>query len=1095
LKGWPEVPGYEIVGELGRGGMGVVYQARHLQLNRRVALKMILAGAHAGEQDLARFRDETQAVAGMQHPNIVQIFEVGEQDGRPFCALELVPGGSLAQHLDGTPWPARPAAELVETLARAMHHAHEQGIVHRDLKPGNILLASGGREPPGDAAPPGGSRPPLADLTPKITDFGLAKRLGEKGQTVSGAIVGTPSYMAPEQAAAKGQEIGPAADVYALGAILYELLTGRPPFRAETPLDTVLQVLSEEPVPPRRLNAKVPRDLETICLKCLQKAAPRRYGSALELAEDLGRFLHDEPIRARPVGRVEHLVKWARRRPAVAALWGLSLTVALVGGGVWLWLAQERAEQQAEAARQEAVLRQGVAAALDKAADLQQRARWDEADAVLEQAQERLGKSGPADLRERVGQVRADLRLVRRLDAARLLAATIVGNRLDSTGAEREYAAAFREGRLELPGDEVGVVAARLRASAVKAQLVAALDAWASVTRNPQRRAWLLAVARQADPDAWRDRFRDPRVWEDRVALEQLARQARVQQLSPQLLKTLAVVLREAGGDAVPVLTAAQARSPQDFWLNFELGSALQWRKRAGEAVGYYRAALALRPNASAVYTNLGLALHDKGQLDQAIACFQKAVVLDPKAAKAQYNLGAVLHDKGEVDQAIACFQKAVALDPKDATAHYNLGNALKAKGELDGAIACFQKALAIEPKDAQAQNNLGVALYTKGEVEQAIACFEKALALDPKHAHAHTNLGNALADKGQLDRAIACFQKALAIDPKHAKAYISLGAILCDVKHDYEEAIACFRKALALDSKNVKAHYNLGLTLQKKGELDRAIAWYEKALAIDPKLAQVQTGLGLALMGKGQLDRAIACYEKALTIDPKDATATSALGEALLRQGRFRQARDSLRRCLQLLPPRHFLRSHASRQLAQSERWLALEARLPSILKGEIQPASASERFEYAVLCRYKQLYAAGARFAADAFVAEPQLAADLRNNHRYSAAGFAAMAAAGQGQDKHLDARERSRWRRQALAWLRADLDLWTKVWQTGQPQARAHAAVQQWLQYWQRDPALAGVRDAAWLVNLPADELRACRQLWADVAALLARAQGKK
>ncbi len=285
-KARPEVVGYEILGELGRGGMGIVYQARHLTLNRLVALKMILAGGHAGEHELARFRSEAQAVARLHHPNIIQIFEVGES-GQPYFSLEFCEGGSLAQQLDGTPLPPVKAAELVEMLAKAMDAAHRAGIVHRDLKPANILLT--------------------ADGTPKVTDFGLAKQFDVGGQTASGAVLGTPSYMAPEQAGGKGKTVGPAADVYALGAILYELLTGRPPFKAATPLETVLQVVSDDPAPPRQLNAAVPKDLEAICLKCLQKDPARRYASAGELADDLTRFRSGEPVAAQQSGLLDRL--------------------------------------------------------------------------------------------------------------------------------------------------------------------------------------------------------------------------------------------------------------------------------------------------------------------------------------------------------------------------------------------------------------------------------------------------------------------------------------------------------------------------------------------------------------------------------------------------------------------------------------------------------------------------------------------------------------------------------------------------------------------------------------------------------------------
>src|SRR3954454_21526365 len=279
----PRAPGYELIEVLGRGGVGVVYKAVQVGLNRAVALKMPLAGAFATRSERRRFAREAELVAALRHPNIVQVYDVGEIDGQPYFTMEFVDGGSLAEAIAGTPWPARDAAGLVTHLADAVAAAHRGGIVHRDLKPSNVLLA--------------------ADGTPKISDFGLARHLGlGSSLTQSGAAVGTPSYMAPEQAQGRTGEVGPASDLYALGAILYELLTGRPPFRAESAAETVYQVITQDPVPPSRLNARVPRDLETICLKCLRQDPRLRYAGAEALADGLRICGGGRPIQARRSG-------------------------------------------------------------------------------------------------------------------------------------------------------------------------------------------------------------------------------------------------------------------------------------------------------------------------------------------------------------------------------------------------------------------------------------------------------------------------------------------------------------------------------------------------------------------------------------------------------------------------------------------------------------------------------------------------------------------------------------------------------------------------------------------------------------------------
>jgi len=324
-----EFPGYEILGELGRGAMGVVFKARQRGLDRLVALKVIRAWQYADKDIADRFRAEALAIARFQHPNLISVFEIGEYQGQGFLALEFAPGGSLQQRLAAAPLEPRRAAELVESLAHGLHYAHQRGIVHRDLKPANVVLTEDG--------------------VPKVTDFGLAKLLEtDSGLTRTGDILGTPSYMAPEQARGRSGEISPATDVYALGAILYEILTGRPPFRGSTALSTLEQVASQDPLPPGKLQRHTPRDLETICLKCLEKEPWRRYASAAELADDLRRFLDGQPINARRIGWVGRGLKWCRREPAKAGL-AAALATALAGGFVGMAVLWRRAEAKAMA--------------------------------------------------------------------------------------------------------------------------------------------------------------------------------------------------------------------------------------------------------------------------------------------------------------------------------------------------------------------------------------------------------------------------------------------------------------------------------------------------------------------------------------------------------------------------------------------------------------------------------------------------------------------------------------------------------------------------------------------------------------------------
>jgi serine/threonine-protein kinase len=616
----PRIPGYELEAVLGRGGMGVVFRARHLRLKRPVALKMALAGIYAEPVERERFQREAEAVAGLRHPNVAQVYDAGEADGRPYFTMELVEGGSLAQRLAGTPQPARQAAELLAVLAGAVQAAHACGIVHRDLKPGNVLLTPDG--------------------TPKVTDFGLARRLeGGAGLTQTGVPLGTPSYMAPEQARGQTNAVGPEADVYALGAILYECLTGRPPFRAETAAETMQQVIHQEPAAPSRLNAKVPRDLETVCLKCLHKAPARRYASTRELAEDLHRFLEGKPIRARPVGVAERAVKWARRRPAAALLAAalLAMSAAAVGTGVWLW--QQEADRQAAKDRREGQAREAIGTALKRADDLRREERWQEALVVLADASPHLAEADSPTLEERLRQAQSDFQTADDLERARESYPIRPDGAIDYQQRAWEFRTAFERAGLKFD-DDAETVADSIRPSAIRDQLVAAVEDRAYVAfmlKDDPLVERLLRIARSADSGSpWRDRFRDPAVWRRSEQLQELAAAAFTSSPAPSehQLALLALLLRAQGGwdQSAHLLGEACRRQPRNFWAHREMGFSLSLQNRHREAAGYYRVALSLRPDNAGTYEGLAGCLSSAGRTDDAIAAFRRAAELAPKA-------------------------------------------------------------------------------------------------------------------------------------------------------------------------------------------------------------------------------------------------------------------------------------------------------------------------------------------------------------------------------------------------------------------------------------------------------------------------------
>lgn len=686
----PKIPGYEVDEVLGHGGMGIVFGAWHLRLNRRVALKMGLMGAFAGLRERDRFQREAEAVAKLRHPNVVQIYDVGDSEGRPYFTMEFVDGGSLAQKLSGTPLQPHEAARLVAILAGAVQAAHSCGIVHRDLKPANVLLTSDG--------------------TPKITDFGLARSVDDgAGLTLTGIALGTPSYMAPEQARGHGDALGPSADVYALGAILYESLTGRPPFRGATPAETVQQVMEQDPVPPSRLNPGIPRDLQTVCLKCLQKNPRSRYSSATALQDELNRFLHGEAVSARPEGWLGWTIRRIRRQPKQAAILAISavLAVSAIAGGAWLlW---ERESLARATAASLAATELAAQQDLDEVVESLKKSDWKSAEASLERAKARLGERVSVELRQSINDGERDLTLARKLDQLRMTFDSFLEFRtyeapfeqLITTPFDQESIEQFQKAGMGQAYDDPATVAERIRTSNIREALIDALDNWGMISKDDRLRKWLIQVAKHADddPTGWRNRVRDEAIAMDKQALLELADSVKVEEHRVPVLLILSKRMLNMRIDTEPYLRRVQNAHPNDVWVNVHLIGSLILKSKSSEAAGFMRVVLSLRPDSSIFHLNAAQIFLGMGSRDEGLYHLRRAYEIDPDALQIRQNVGLMLSRYGMHDEALAHLSRAVEQYPDFEQVHRAYGRSLMAQGREAEAMAEFRRAAELAPQ------------------------------------------------------------------------------------------------------------------------------------------------------------------------------------------------------------------------------------------------------------------------------------------------------------------------------------------------------------------------------------------------------------
>jgi eukaryotic-like serine/threonine-protein kinase len=893
-----EPPDYEFCGELGRGGMGVVYKARHRRLNRFVALKMI-RGAYADEIQIARFKIEAEAVASLRHPNILQIYDIGEHNGYPYVALELLEGGSLIGRLMGTVLAPKQAAEWMVPLVLAMDAAHQAGIVHRDLKSANILFS--------------------ADGIPKITDFGLAKRLeADEGQTHTGQIMGTPSYMAPEQARGDTKLAGPPADIYALGAMLYEMLTGRPPFKGVSAMDTVKQVIEQDPISPSRVQYHVPRDLETICMKCLQKEPRKRYATAKDMADDLSRYLRGEPIKARRTPPIERAVKWAKRRPAKATAMAF-VSLGLIGSlvfGAWYWNQQRALERIAQ---------QHLAQVREESGNDHELARqaiavrdWNSASGILTRRTTILqSETSPtlATLKDRTGQMLAE-----------------VQNSLKSEKA----LAAEQKAKIEVEERYQRFLDQRKEALFRDTQFTGLLPATnLDLTRKAAEGA-LGVFAQRRGQDDW--------ALGDLPALLSTEQKSEIREGCYELFFVLADVLvgqdKAQVDSALRILeSAARLRSEQPRAFHLKQASLLEKKNDTAGAEQERAEALLVAPKSAFDYFLIGQDDYKRGRFADAIDHFEMALRGRPDHFWAKCLQAICFIKTKNFDAAKSNLFGCIQAEPDSAWLYLLRGyasgqlgtrdlNLVKVSPERESnlkkvAESEFEKAeadyqAAIEKLKRAPDNDLlysvlvnrGLARYQRGDLDQAAADCLQAIGINDDPL-AHSNLAYVYQKQGKTEEAVAQFGLAIALKPDWAALYRGRAQLMQDRPDSTPEhrALALADIKLAIqkekDDKSVLAldHTNRAKLFYLDERFNEALDEARLALDVASDYLEAQVLEIQALLKLRRYGEVIRACDKAIDIGKKSAVVFELRGLARAARDDYSGAIQDYTRALEYRP------------------------------------------------------------------------------------------------------------------------------------------------------------------------------------------------